>query len=264
MEQRTIRGVTIAFDKAGNGSELIVFIHGVGADRTSWKPQLPFFAEQSYTAIAIDMRGSGDSNARQNDGLLAPISRFEFAQDVDGLIKELGFSKAHWIGNSMGGVIILEALSQQLQSLDKVVLCNTFAKHPESIQILPRASQSLSAKSLQQFAAERIPLVLRQDTDPTTLKEAIYAMARKDPESYLASWRATWSPDYRSMLSAITHRTLVVTSTLDTITPPALGEEIAAAIPEAKLISIENAGHISNLDNPDDFNTSILQFLRSH
>src|SRR6185312_14327863 len=100
---------------------------------------------------------------------------------------------AHWVGNSMGGVIILEALRQQLKSIAKIALCNTFAHHPKSQEILPRASEALRKKCLEEFASERIPLMLKKEIIADDLTEAIYAMARKDPEAYLASWRATWN-----------------------------------------------------------------------
>ena len=262
MEKIFIRGINIAADYLIGTGDLIVFIHGVGADRTAWKYQLPFFHEQGYSIAALDMRGSGDSDARDKNGDLLPISLHEFALDVDAVIYELGYSKAHWVGNSMGGVIILEALSQGLKSLDKIALCNTFAYHPNKDEILPRAAAALKTKSLSDFANERIPLALRPDIDSTTLKEAIHAMARKDSEAYLASWQATWSPDYRTMLSQIKNPVFVVSGSLDTITPTKLSEELAGNIPGAEHINIEGAGHISNIDKPDEYNQILLDFIR--
>jgi 3-oxoadipate enol-lactonase len=261
MEKIFVRGINIAADYLKGNGDLIVLIHGVGADRTAWKYQLPFFHEKGYSIAALDMRGSGDSDARDNNGKLLPISIHEFALDVDAVIHELGYGKAHWVGNSMGGVIILEALNQDLHSLDKIALCNTFAFHPGREKIIPRAATALKIKSLPDFAKERIPFALRSDTDPVTLNQAIHAMARKDPEAYLASWQATWSPDYRAMLSKIKNSTLVVSGSLDTITPIKLSEELVANISGAKHINIEGAGHISNIDKPEKFNQILLDFI---
>jgi len=261
MEKIFVRGINIAADYLKSDGELIVFIHGVGADRTAWKNQLPFFHKHGYSVAALDMRGSGDSDARDNNGNLLPISLHEFALDVDEVIHELGYENAHWIGNSMGGVIILEALSQGLTSLNKIALCNTFAYHPNKDEILPRAANALKTKSLPDFAKERIPLALNPDTDPATLNEAIYAMARKDPEAYLASWQATWSPDYRAMLSKIKNPALVISGSLDMITPTKLSDDLSANIPGAKHVNIEGAGHISNMDKPDDYNKILFNFI---
>src|ERR1043165_5483270 len=251
MEHIPVRGITtIAADVFRNTGDLIVFIHGVGADRTSWKYQLPFFHEHGYSVASLDMRGSGDSPSRDVHHNMLPISLTEFAKDTDSVIKALGYDKAHWVGNSMGGVITLEAIRLGLPSIDSIALCNTFAYYPEHAATLPRAKAALEVKSLPDFAAERIPLVLRPDIDKPTLDEAIHAMARKSPEAFLHSWQATWSPDFRSELGQIKHKTLIVTGSLDKITPVTLAQELENNIPGAKHTTIEGAGHISNLDQP--------------
>jgi 3-oxoadipate enol-lactonase len=262
MELLNVRGIDLTADLRGEGDELIVFLHGVGADKSCWKYQLEFFSEQGYKVAALDMRGTGDSQARDENGEVLKIDRDEFAKDVDTAIRELGHDKAHWVGNSMGGVIILEAIAQRLKSLDKIVLSNTFAKHPESVNILPRPAKALATKSLAEFAEERIPMTLRSDIDKQTLDEAIHAMARKDVEAYLATWRATWSPDRRDLLSSITNPTLVVGSDNDKITPLPLSQELADNIPGARLTVIDNAGHIPSLDQPEQFNKVVLEFLQ--
>ncbi|MBS1904782.1 MAG: alpha/beta fold hydrolase [Bacteroidetes bacterium] len=262
MERIDVRGIHIAADIARASGELIVFIHGVGADRTSWKYQLPYFHQLGYSVAAIDLRGSGDSDARDAYGTLLKIDRTEYALDVDAFIHTLGYERAHWVGNSLGGVVIQEAERLGLTSLDRIVLCDTFAYYPDHATTLPRAAAALAIKPMQQFATERIPLVLRSDIDRETLDEAIYAMARKDPEAYLASWQTTWSPDFRSIISGIRHRTLVVCGTDDAITPMALSEELAGVIIGARLEKIAGAGHISNLDRPNEFNAILEKFLK--
>lgn len=257
-----IRDIHLALDYYEAGKELIIFIHGVGADRKSWKHQPEFFASHGYSVAALDMRGSGDSDARDANGIVLPINLEEFARDTDAAIKELGFEKAHWAGNSMGGVIILEAIRLGLTTLEKIALCNTFAYHPAQKEILPRASAALKTKSLAEFAKERIPLVYKPDIDKATLEEGIAAMARKDPEAYLASWRATWSTDFRSMLGAITNPALIISGTLDQITPTPLSNELAAGITNSKHVNIGDAGHLAHADQPDEFNKILLEFLR--
>jgi len=263
MRSIPVRGISIALDYTKGGNELIVFIHGVGADRTSWKYQPSFFVEHGYSVATLDMRGSGDSDARDANGMVVPITLEEFARDVEAVIAELGYQKAHWVGNSMGGVIILQAISLGLTTLDKIALCNTFAYHPAQKEILPRASTALRMKSLAEFARERIPLVYKPDIDKVTLEEGIQAMSRKDPEAYLASWRATWSPDFRGLLASITNPTLIISGTLDQITPTALSNELAAGIPNAKHVTIDGAGHLAHADQPEAFNRALLDFLKA-
>lgn len=256
-----VRNINIALDFLKSDKELIVFLHGVGADRTSWKYQLEYFNSLGYSVAAIDMRGSGDSDARDKDGNILPISLKEFALDIDAVIAKLGFEKAHWVGNSMGGVIILQALELGLMTLGKIVLGNTFAYHTDKDAILPRAKAALESKTLPEFAQERIPLVFKPDIDKETLDEAIYAMARKDKDAYLASWQATWIPDFRSLLGTIKNKTLIISGSIDKITPVALSDELAGGIVGSKHISIEGAGHIAHADQPEDYNKAVKDFL---
>jgi 3-oxoadipate enol-lactonase len=274
IQHLTIRGIDIAFEWIDRGGELIVFLHGVGADRTAWEPQVSFFSNLGYSVAAIDMRGSGQSQSRNENGLAVPISIADFAADVHELILELGFERAHWVGNSMGGVIIMEALNSPssvqrrglgggVPTIAKVVLCNTFAKHPDSALILPRPAQALKTKSLAEFAVERIPFAHKPDISPEILEASIRAMATKDVETYLLSWRETWSQDYRDILPSVDKNVLVITGALDKITPPALGIEIAQLIPNAKYHEIKNASHLSNLDQPEEFNRVVGEFLKN-
>jgi 3-oxoadipate enol-lactonase len=261
LEYRTIRGIKLAFDHADNRNELIVFLHGVGADRTAWEPQLAFFSERGYSVAAIDMRGNGASQSRDGNGFALPITIADFAADVHELILSLGFQRAHWVGNSMGGVIIMEGFRQNLPTISKAVLTNTFAKHPDSALLLPRPANALKTKSLAEFAAERIPFAHRPDISPEILEASIRGMATKDVETYLLSWRETWSQDYRAILPNVGVPSLIITGSLDKITPSALGLEIAGLIPNAQYHEILNASHLSNLDEPEEFNRVVMEFL---
>ena len=211
LEYRTIRGIKLAFDYVEGDGALIVFLHGVGADRTGWEPQVKFFSQRGYSVAAIDMRGSGLSQSRDQNGPALPITIADFAADIHELIRTLGFEQAHWVGNSMGGVIIMEAFRQQLPTISKAVLTNTFAKHPDSQMILPRPANALKTKSLAEFAAERIPFAHRSDISPEILETSIRAMATKDVETYLLSWRETWSQDYLDLLPNVRVPSLVIT-----------------------------------------------------
>jgi 3-oxoadipate enol-lactonase len=262
VEYRTVRGIKLAFEWVDQGNELIVFLHGVGADRTSWEPQIKCFSEQGYSVAAIDMRGSGLSQARDENGLALPITIADFAADVHELILALGFERAHWVGNSMGGVIIMEGFRQQFSTIATAILTNTFAKHPDSALLLPRPVSALKTKSLAEFAGERIPFAHRPDIAPDILESSIQAMATKDVETYLLSWRETWSHDYKDVLPNVNVPSLVITGSLDKITPPTLGLEIAGLIPNAEYHEIQNASHLSNLDQPEEFNRVVLEFLK--
>ena len=257
METRVVRGVRLALDRAGTGDELILLIHGVGSDRSAWSDQLLFFAEHEFSAVAVDCRGHGDSEVPE------AISLEEFAQDLAELTCALHFERAHWVGLSMGGVIALQACRSRPETVASLVLANTFAYYPDQTAALEGTFLALQAKSLAEIARERIPRALGPDIAPEVLKGAIAAMARKDVAAYKKSSVATWTPDFRTDLRGIQVPVLVIGGSLDKITPLPLSEELAAGIPGARLVVIEGASHISNLDRPAAFNEAIRAFLRA-
>src|ERR1051326_7012472 len=102
----------------GEGSESLVFLHGVGGDSSLWQPQLEYFSRQ-YRAIAWDMPGSGASQA------LPEITFPALAEALCRLLDHLAIERAHLIGHSMGGMIAQEFAAGFPQRLRSLVLSAT-------------------------------------------------------------------------------------------------------------------------------------------
>ncbi|MEJ7654311.1 MAG: hypothetical protein WKH64_13805 [Chloroflexia bacterium] len=115
---------------------------------------------------------------------------------------------------------------------------------------------------MRELAEARIPTCLRPDPDPVRLRTAIEQMAAKDKRVYL-KLRRDLSPDYAA---AAPHRRARpgVVGEHDVVTPRALSEELHKGVPGSTLRVVPNAGHISNLDNPTDFNAAVRSFLLHH
>ena len=92
----------IAVEYIGDGP-LVIFLHGIGGDRSTWSYQLSHFAQSGFCAAAWDARGYGDSD--DYDG---PLSFTDIANDLEKVISAFAVNKAHIIGTSMGGRIALE------------------------------------------------------------------------------------------------------------------------------------------------------------
>ena len=86
-------------------------------------------------------------------------------------------------------------------------------------------------------------------------------MSRLHKNSYIKSIEASVRGDHTDILQQIKVPTLVVVGELDRLTSPKLAKDIANQIAEAKLEIISNAGHLSNIENPDEFNRVVLSFL---
>lgn len=100
MAALTVNGATVSFDDRGAGSPAFVFVHGFACDRDAWAPQVEELS-RDHRCINVDMRGRGGSAA------VPPFDVVTAADDVAGLIRELGIAPAVVVGHSLGGVIAL-------------------------------------------------------------------------------------------------------------------------------------------------------------
>lgn len=249
-----VRNLRLGYREEGSGAP-IVFLHGVGSDKALWDKQLKYFSEKRR-AVALDYPGYGESEHAPHD-----LQRPEIVEYLCDALDALGIERAHFVGLSMGGVILLEMWRQQPSRLSSMVLADTFAMHPDARSIVERAHHALATMTMREFAELRVPLVLRSDTSEALKREVIENMARIDPQSYKWAAEAVWTPDYRADLAGIDIPALIIVGEHDKLTPLSLSEELLAGIESATLKVIPDAGHISNIDNPAAFNRIVEDFI---
>jgi 3-oxoadipate enol-lactonase len=248
-------GYAIGFDEAGaNSATPIVFLHGVGSDKSVWRPQLLRFAHERR-AIAFDYPGYGESDPAA-DG----TTRDEFAAAVLSAMRYLGVDKAHLCGLSLGGVVAIAMYAQDPDRCASLILADTFVQHPEGQAIYERSVAA--SENMRALAEGRVDVLLAQPADSAVRSEVIETMSRIVPQAYRTGARAVWLADQRESVDAIRVPTLVLCGTEDRVTPPALSAALAKLIPGAQYEAIEQAGHLSNLERPDEFNTLVGAFVR--
>ena len=252
---RTANGIAIGYEEAGVGGHTpIVFLHGVGSDKSVWHPQLDHFREDRR-AVAFDYPGYGDSDAEPTG-----LTRDDYATTILAAMSELGVERAHVCGLSLGGVIAIAMHAAWPKRIASLILADTFADHPDGRAIYDR---SIAASgNMRALAENRVDALIAQPADPRVRAEVIETMSRIDPEAYRTGARAVWLADQAERAAAIRVPTLVLCGAEDRITPPALSNSLTRLIPGARCDLIERAGHLSNLERPDEFNTLVHAFIR--
>ena len=247
----TARGA-VGYTEAGNGDRTpIVFLHGVGSDKSVWRPQLEHFG-RSRRAIAFDYPGYGESK------FLDSATRDDYAAAVLAALDSSGIGKAHVCGLSLGGVVAIAMHSAAGNRCASLIIADSFAVHPQGQAIHDRSMAA--SDDMRGLAEARVGALLASD-NPAIRAEVIETMARIDPEAYRIGARAVWLADQGDRASAIQAPTLIICGNEDAITPPSLSEELAALIPASRLQIIEGASHLANLDKPEEFNRAIEDFL---
>jgi 3-oxoadipate enol-lactonase len=172
---------------------------------------------------------------------------------------ELGIDRAHICGLSLGGVVAIAMHHADAKRCASLILADSFAEHPEGRAIYERGIAA--SNDLRAMAEARVDVLLAQPADPAVRSEVVETMARIAPAAYVIGAEAVWLANQRDRARDIRVPTLVLCGTEDKVTPPALSIELAQLIPGARYEAIESAGHISNLEKPDEFNSALDAFL---
>lgn len=250
----TASGDAIGADEAGSGdATAIVFLHGVGSDKSVWAPQLVYFGT-TRRAVAFDYPGYGDS-----DPAAAGTTRDDYAAAILRAMDALGIERAHVCGLSLGGVIAIAMSAAAPERCASLILADTFAVHPEGRAIYER---SIAASADMRALAEgRADALLAQPADAAVRSEVVETMAKIDSAAFCIGAEAVWLADQRGRAREIHVPTLVVCGTEDRVTPPPLSRDLTHLIPGAQYEPIADAGHLSNLERPVEFNAVAKTFV---
>ena len=239
---------------SGAGGIPILFLHGVGSDKSVWAPQLAHFGK-ARLAVALDYPGYGESEPRED------ATRDDFAEAMLAAMDALGIDRAHVCGLSLGGVVAIAMHSAAPDRCASLILADTFAVHPDGQAIYQRGVEASASVGMRAIAEQRVGVLLAPDTADDIRREVVETMAGIDPAAYRIGARAVWLADQRDRAAAIDVPALVVVGDLDPVTPPALSVELASLIPHSRLEVIAGASHLANLDRAGEFNRIVDCFI---
>ena len=248
-------------DPYPSGRPAVLLFHGLGADGTSWTLQIPALGQAGFRPVAPDAPGFGGS---PYDGRGWSIRRVA-AQMAD-LLGELGTGPAHIIGLSLGGVIAQQFTLDFPQLTRKLVLVSTFsALRPENLNgwayFIRRAVVvlTLGMQAQSQIVARR----LFPDPQDQLLRDMYLAViARADPRAYRKAMISLGLFDSRKRLGQIKVPVLIITGEQDTTVAPARQKWLVEGLPAVHQVVIPQAGHVVSVDQPEQFNRALLDFLK--
>jgi pimeloyl-ACP methyl ester carboxylesterase len=255
------QGLEITYERVGEGPPL-VFVHGAAFDSRMWRPQVAALADE-FTAIAWDEPGAGRSSDVPADFALA-----DYAMCLAALIGALDLGPAHVAGLSWGGTVALELYRHHPELVATLILVDTYAGWKGS---LPEAEVRARVAGVRQMLA--VPDHLFDPTlaglfagDPPTEFVPLLGTMAADvrPDSMRAALLVMAETDQRDLLPHIAVPTLLIWGELDARSPVSVAHQFEHAIPSAKLVVISDAGHVSNLEQPELFNDAVREFCRAH
>jgi pimeloyl-ACP methyl ester carboxylesterase len=171
-------------------------------------------------------------------------------------------------GLSMGGYLAFEVIRQAPDRVERLALLDTQARPdtPEAtakrLRLIGLAKSGAFEEALTELGWQNLVATTRSSDD--SLEAIIYGMAEEiGPEAFVRQERAIIArADSRPLLPMISCPTLVLVGDDDRITPPPLAQEMAAAIPRARLVEVPDCGHLSALERPEAVSEALREWLR--
>ncbi len=262
MPKTRINNIEIAYDDTGSGPA-VVLIHGYPFNRSLWNEQVTALADR-YRVVTLDLRGHGESETSTGASTMKLM-----AQDVAALMDELQIERAVVGGLSMGGYVALAFYQFFPERVEKLLLADARAQADTEEGKATRAEQvqQILADGMTGIVNAMLPKLLSPETvskRPEIVKRVRDMMMRTSPEGAAAALRGMAErEDQTERLSQINVPTLIVVGKEDPITPVADSQKMHERIADSQLVVIDNASHVSNLEQPDQFNRALKDFLSS-
>ncbi len=270
MPRATIddNGLGINYEIYGDSSKpTLVMTHGLGGQGIAYEPHVPAFS-QDFQVLLWDMRGYGDSDRPMvADGV---YSRYSHAADLSGLLKTLDIPAAHIHGHSLGGLVAQEfVLSYPDQALSLIVQDSSAEIKEEYLagwtarldEIKKNGLSPIPDDPMRSWSSRFI------DAHPEVIAQQARESAERNHPLVVAegsriSGLELFENPLAARLGEIKCPVLIICGNEDRLTPPGGHVRMSRAIPQSKLAILPEGGHFINIETPEAFENTILEFLR--
>jgi pimeloyl-ACP methyl ester carboxylesterase len=260
LSSTEVDGYSIAYREAGQGPALVL-LHGFLCDSRCWRRQLAGLSD-SFRVVAWDAPGAGSSSDPPDT-----FTTTNYACCLASFLDALGIDRAHVLGLSWGGILAQEFYRLYPERLRCLILADTYAgwkgSLPEPVWQERLATCLLDAKGPTDALVAKFLPGLFTDAAPQDLREEMSAIVSEfHPIGFRLMSLSSAEMDTRNLLPRIDVPTLVLWGDDDRRSPMYVAEALHAAIPGAELVIIPNAGHVSNMEQPDAFNGHVRRFCQ--
>ncbi|MGI8775649.1 MAG: alpha/beta fold hydrolase [Actinomycetota bacterium] len=264
MPQANVNGTTVSYTDSGGEGTPVLLLHAFPMNSGMWEPQIDALGDR-FRLIAPDLLGFGGSDAPEDR---SRYSMDAYADQLAGLLDELGVDRVVLTGLSMGGYIGFSFLRRHGQRVSALVLADTRAEADPPEGIEKRTGQQKQVESEGTGGLiEALPGALLGATTRET-KLDVVDRARKlmdnPPAGFVGALEAIKNRvDSSDDAAKVDVPTLVIVGEEDGITPPEAARRLHELIGGSKLVVIPEAGHLSNIEAPEAFNGALAEFLNS-
>lgn len=254
--------ISMSYNEFGEGLSPIIFIHGFPFNKEMWLPQVEAL-KNTFHIFNYDIRGFGDSTSE----VIRTASIDLFAEDLIAFMDAVHIEKAIVCGFSMGGYVLLNAVSRFPDRFSAIILADTQCNEdsPEAKVKRGEAVLEINLLGIEPFIKKFIKNVFTEASLKNkkqlinTVKNGLLSTF---PEAIIATLNALANrTNTCEMLHKIEIPTLIICGNEDKVTPIIKAEYLQQNIPNSILKIIKKAGHMSNMEQPSQFNKIIVEFV---
>ena len=241
----------------------LVLIQGMGLDRLGWEPVLRRLRRR-FRLVLVDNRGSGQSGRPAGSFTVA-----DMAGDVVAVLDAAGIGRAHVLGMSLGGLVAQELAIDHPDRVDGLVLAGTTPGWPiaypmptASVRLIASAAR-LPAEAARRRHTENALSAATVRNHPELVDRLLGRQSSTPADRRAVSAQAVAGARYAGRLrqARIQARTLVLHGGADTVVDPRNAGLLAARIPDARLVTFPELGHLLFWEDPDGFADTVTSFL---
>ena len=252
--------LSIAYRQSGTGPALVA-LHGFLCDSRCWRRQLADLSDE-ITVIAWDAPGAGSSSDPPE-----PFALSDWTDCLAKFLDRLGIDTAHFLGLSWGGVLAQDFYRLYPTRVSRVILADTYAGWKGSLPaaaVTQRLARCESESNLppHEFVPKWVPEMFTESASPDLLQEMSQIFADFHPPGFRLMARSLAETDTTGLLPRIAAPTLLIWGDDDRRSPIQIARQLYQQIPNAQLEVIQHAGHVSNMEQPDEFNVHVRRFLQ--
>tara|TARA_B100000686_G_C16709993_1_gene928533 strand:- start:51 stop:827 length:777 start_codon:yes stop_codon:yes gene_type:complete len=247
------------FTYNNNNTVPLIFIHGVGLDRSMWSPQLKFF--KNYTTITYDLLGHGNVPHDKEK-----LTMEDFKDQLKSLTDYLKIKKFNLIGFSIGSLIALNYASDFESKINSLILLSTTYKRNSNQrqEVIDRVNLSKLNKPISNLALKRW---FTDDyiNNNKRIKEYIIQILTKNPyeqKNFIKAYElfANYEDDIEK-IKKINTKSLVMTGSLDSGSTPEMSQNLSNDLKNSTFVEIKNGKHLCSIECADDVNINIKKFI---
>lgn len=262
MDHIDVAGLTIAYERAGQGPALVLLHGGVGDGPATWRAQIDELSDE-FTVVAWDAPGAGRSSDPPESFRLA-----DYADVLAAFVEALALGRPHVGGLSFGGGLALELYRRHPAIPASLVLAGAYAGWagslpPEVVEQRLQLALELAELAPAELVDALLPTMFSDSAPPEAVEQFRASMSEFHRVGFRVMARSFAEADLRDVLAHIEVPSLLLYGDKDVRSSLNVAEAIHAAIPNSRLVVMPGVGHVSSVEAAERFNTEVRDFLHS-